>query len=113
MRSKPKQNTETISCADCSNLVSFSARYCPHCGSIEPSGPYIFSARETHRHRIEYRNDRNLAISAVAFGTLGAAYGFATSTSTIGAFFAVGTYGLFGILVGVPVGCAINFMRGW
>jgi hypothetical protein len=53
-----------------------------------------------------------LALSAAVGGTLCAAYGFATSASTFGAFFAVGGYGLLGLIIGVPVGFAINFMRG-
>ncbi len=102
---------ETTACHDCGKSISFSARTCPHCGSTEQFGPYQFSAREARLHRIEDRNDRRLAVSAMTFGALGAAYGFATSTSAVGAFFAVAAYGLLGLIIGVPVGFAINFMR--
>jgi hypothetical protein len=52
--------TELISCHDCGNGVSFTALACPHCGSTEPSGPYIRSRKEARRYRIEERNDRIL-----------------------------------------------------
>jgi hypothetical protein len=97
----------TINCYECTGPVSLSARQCPHCGSTAPAGPY----RSRSRFRIEERNDRGLATAALSLGILGACYGFATSASALGAFFATGAYGLLGLLVGVPIGFAINFLR--
>jgi hypothetical protein len=102
---------ETIDCHDCGNFVSFSAIRCPHCGSSEPSGPYRMSAKEARRHRAEYRNDKRLAATALTFAFLGGAYGFATSTGMFGAIFWVSAYSLFGLLVGIPVGAALNILR--
>jgi hypothetical protein len=100
---------KTIDCHDCTGPVSLNARQCPHCGSTAPSGPY--RPRAPHKFRIEERNDRGLVLTSLALGTLGACYGYATSASALGALFATFAYGFLGILIGVPIGFVINFLR--
>jgi hypothetical protein len=102
---------EIISCHDCGKVVSLSARRCLNCGSREPAGPYRPSKRQARKFRIEERNDRGLATTSLALGLLGACYGYAASSSTLGAIFATFTYGFLGILIGVPIGFAINLLR--
>jgi hypothetical protein len=63
---------ELINCHDCGLSVSFTAVSCPHCGSIEPAGPYRFNRKEARRYRIEDRNDRTLILITVGFGAVGA-----------------------------------------
>jgi rRNA maturation protein Nop10 len=72
---------ELINCHDCGRCVSFTAASCPHCGSIEPAGPYRFNRKEARRHRIEERNDRTLILMTVGFGAVGAFYGVEISSS--------------------------------
>src|SRR4030088_3172791 len=57
---------EMIACHDCGNPVSLSARQCPTCGSKDLAGPY----RPGRKHRVEYRNDRNLAATSLSLGLL-------------------------------------------
>ncbi|MEH2468982.1 hypothetical protein V1281_001762 [Nitrobacteraceae bacterium AZCC 2161] len=102
---------ETIDCHDCGNPVSFSAVSCPRCGSREPSGPYKKSAKEAQRHRIEDRNDRNLIVTAMTLGAVGASYGWLTSATMLGAIVPVIGYGVLGMLVGAPLGFAANMIR--
>ena len=102
---------ELIDCYDCGRAVSFRASSCPHCGSIEPSGPYVMSRREKRQHRIEARNDHNLALATIGCTALGVMFGVLTSSSTLGAVVAGIGYGLAGLLVGVPVGFVINITR--
>ena len=102
---------ELIRCHDCGNGVAFTAGSCPHCGSIEPRGPYVHSRREWRRHRGEQRHDSTLAVATVACTVGGAAYGAIIAN---GAFLAVMLglgYGLVGLLIGVPVGFVINITR--
>jgi hypothetical protein len=108
MRAK---RVELINCHDCGKDVSFSAASCPHCGSIEPSGPYAFSRREARRFRAEQRNDNMLILTAAGCCCVGALYGIALSSSTLGAIASGIGYGLLGLLVGVPVAFAINVTR--
>lgn len=97
---------ELISCHDCRGPVSFSAVSCPHCGSREPSGPYIQSPREGRLHNIEARNDQTLISMLVLCCGIGFFYGAVTG----GAWPAVG-YGLVGAIIGVPAGFIINMSQ--
>jgi hypothetical protein len=103
---------ELIDCHDCGRAVSFLANSCPHCGSPEPSGPYVHSKKELWRLRIEQRNDTNLLVTMAACAGGGALYGAllggAGLWSILGGLF----YGVVGLLVGVPVAFAINITRG-
>ncbi|WP_439373474.1 hypothetical protein [Bradyrhizobium sp. DASA03120] len=40
---------ELMGCYDCGGNISFSAVACPHCGSREPSGPYVQSPKSGAR----------------------------------------------------------------
>jgi hypothetical protein len=106
------RRAELIDCRDCRRPVSFSAVSCPHCGSTEPSGSYVFSKKEARRLRIEQRNDEMLIITTVACGCAGALYGILLSSSTFAAIMAGTGYAVIGLLVGVPIGFAINLTRG-
>jgi hypothetical protein len=94
---------ELISCHDCGNGVSFTALSCPHCGSREPSGPYIQSRKEARRLRAEDRNDRTLIMLMIALGALGAFYGVETSSSSLGALVLGCWYGFVGVAIGAPL----------
>jgi hypothetical protein len=102
-----------IRCHDCGGAVSSRAASCPHCGSLEPAGPYVFSRQEARRHRIEERNDRNLVIISLACGLIGALYGAAGSATMFGAVVAGLGYGLIGVVIGVPLAFAVNVTRNW
>jgi hypothetical protein len=104
---------ELINCHDCGLSVSFTAVSCPHCGSIEPAGPYRFNRKEARRYRIEDRNDRTLILITVGFGAIGAFYGVEISSSTLGALVASLCYGFLGVAIGVPLAFAINITRNW
>lgn len=106
------KRAETIDCHDCGKPVSFSAAACPQCGSREPSGPYRKSEKEARGHRIEERNDRNLIVTTIALAAFGVAYGWMTSSTTIGAIVAAFGYGMVGSLVGAPLGFAANMLLG-
>ncbi|SDC38944.1 hypothetical protein SAMN05216337_1002348 [Bradyrhizobium brasilense] len=101
-----QRRQELIGCHDCGEEVSFSAAACPHCGSREPSGPYIQSLREQRRHRIEERNDQTLMGMLVLCTGIGFFFGSVTG----GAWAAFG-YGLVGAIIGVPAGFIINVSR--
>lgn len=101
----------TMACHDCGTAVAQSARSCPLCGSRYPAGPHR-RARRAPRIGVEQRNDRCFAASVISLGTLAACYGFATSSSPFGAVVAVLVYGVGGMIAGVPVGFAINIIRG-
>jgi hypothetical protein len=107
-----RQRAELIDCHDCRRPVSFSAASCPHCGSTKPLGSYVFSKKEARRLRVEQRNDETLLVATVACCCAGALYGFLLSSSTFGAIMAGTGYGFIGLLVGVPIGFAINLTRG-
>jgi hypothetical protein len=104
---------ELISCHDCDGQVSFSAAACPHCGSREPLGPYLFSQKEARRGRIEQRNDRRLILMMVGLAVVGALYGWETSAGTLVALIAAPLYGLLGAAIGAPLAFAINATRNW
>ena len=111
MRRPASTQRELIACHDCGGRVSFSAAQCPHCGSREPTGPYVFNSREKRLHRIEERNDRNLALATVGCTALGVFYGVMTSTGISAAVLAGCGYGLVGLILGVPIGFLINMTR--
>jgi hypothetical protein len=67
--------------------------------------------RASRKIGIERLNDRNLAVTSLTLGLLGACYGFATSTGVMSAIFFTALYGLVGVTIGVPIGFAINFIR--
>jgi hypothetical protein len=102
---------ELIGCHDCGGAVAFRAASCPHCGSVEPAGPYVFNRKEARRHRIEERNDRNLVVITLSCGIVGVLYGAAGNASMFGAFLAGSGYGMLGVLVGVPLAFAVNITR--
>jgi rRNA maturation protein Nop10 len=104
---------ELIQCHDCGNGISFSALACPHCGSIEPSGPYRFSAKEARRYRIEERNDGRLIFVTGAMAIVGAFYGLETSSSALRALVTAPLYGFLGAAIGAPLAFAINMTRYW
>jgi hypothetical protein len=103
--------TELIKCHDCGGAVSFRAANCPHCGSVEPAGPYVLNRKEAQCHRIEERNDRDLVVVTLSCGLVAGLYGAAGSASTLGAVLAGLGYGMVGVLVGVPIAFAINITR--
>lgn len=105
-------STELTGCHDCGGRISFRAPSCPHCGSPEPSGPYVFSREDLRRHRIEYRNDINLAVTSLACAAAGGLYGAIVSSTGLGAILHGLIYAGLGLLVGVPVAFAINVTRG-
>ena len=110
-RQTASRGTELVKCHDCGADVSFSASVCPNCGSSEPQGPYVHSARELRRHRIEARNDRTLVITVLSCAIGGLAYGLVMASSVVGKIFLGSGYGLLGIIIGVPVAFVINMTR--
>ena len=97
---------ELIGCHDCGEAVSFSAAACPHCGSRDPSGPYMMSRKEKRLHRIEQRNDQTL----ISMMVLCTGIGFFFGALTGGAWPAVG-HALLGTLIGAPAGFVLNLSR--
>jgi hypothetical protein len=95
--------TELVPCYDCGKAISSTAAACQHCGSLEPGGPYVFSAEERRRLREHARNVRTMIITIVACGIAGAAYGLLSS----GTFTDAIPASLVGFLVGGPIGFAI------
>ena len=111
---------ELINCHDCKRPVSFSAAYCPHCGSKEPAGTYQFSKKEARKFRIEDKNDNYLVRTVLLLGLIGMLYGIVVGQKTESGWYGVQTtiivmsaawYGLIGVLVGVPVAATINMYR--
>jgi hypothetical protein len=103
---------EVISCHDCEQFVSFSAVFCPHCGSKEPTGPYRLSKAQARRLGREQRNDNNLLIGTVSLGVAGMLYGIAINApsvlwATIGAIF----YGSLGVVAGAVIAGTFNIVR--
>jgi hypothetical protein len=97
---------ELVPCHHCGTAITFTAVACPHCGSREPGGPHLFSTREKLRHRLEARNYHTLAMTMLACGAAGILYG----SLKFGILAAI-DYGLFGLVVGVPIGFAIVVTR--
>ena len=111
---------ELINCHDCKRPVSFSAAYCPHCGSKEPAGTYQFSKKEARKFRIEDKIDSYLVRTVLLLGLIGILYGIVVGQKSESSWYGVQTtiivmsaawYGLIGVLVGVPVAATINMYR--
>ena len=111
---------EIIKCHDCRRSVSFSASYCPHCGSKEPAGTYQFSKKEARKFRIEDRNDNYLVRTTLLLGLIGMLYGIVVGQRSESSWYGVQTavivisaawYGLIGLLIGVPLAAAVNMYR--
>jgi DNA-directed RNA polymerase subunit RPC12/RpoP len=94
-----------VYCSQCSKPVALTASQCPTCGSKEYSG---FHKR---RHAREETNDNVLIITTVSLTLLGIIHGIATTSGTFWIILAAAWQGTLGLLLGVPVGFAINFMR--
>ena len=92
--------------------MSLHAVNCPHCGSPEPSGPYVFTGKELRRHRVEQRNDINLVVISLACAAGGGLYGAIVSSAGHGAILHGLFYGAVGLFVGVPIAFAVNVTRG-
>lgn len=102
---------ELTSCHDCGNNVSFSAVSCPHCGSIEPRGPYIHSRRELRHLRAEERNDHTLMVMVLACGIGGVLYGIVMASTPLWKILLATGYGCLGVLIGVPIAFIVNMTR--
>lgn len=102
---------ELIGCHDCGEQVSFSAAFCPHCGSTEPSGPYIQNARERRKLRAEAMNDRRLVTVTLICCAIGAAYGAVMAPGGIASWWGALSYGFIGAVIGVPAAFIVNVSR--
>jgi hypothetical protein len=102
---------ELIECHDCGGTVSFTAVGCPHCGSTQPSGPYVMSRREKRRLGQEQRNDRRLVVVTVLCCAIGAAFGALTAPGPWWAAIDGLGYGFVGLLIGVPAAFIINMTQ--
>ncbi len=102
---------ELVGCHDCGRGVSFSALSCPHCGSTQPSGPYILSARELKQHRIEEKNDKRLVLVTVLCCAIGVAFGVLTASGPLSAVLGGVGYGFVGVMIGMPAAFIINVTR--
>jgi hypothetical protein len=102
---------ELIGCYDCGGGVSFSASSCPHCGSTQPSGPYVLSARELKRHRIEEKNDRRLVVVTALCCGAGVAFGVLTASGPWSAILGGLGFGFVGLALGAPAAFIINVSR--
>ena len=112
---------ELINCHDCKRPVSFSAAYCPHCGSKEPAGTYQFNKKEARKSRIEEKNDNYLVRTVLLLGLIGMLYGIVVGQRSESNWYGVQTtiiivmsaawYGLIGVFVSVPVAATINVYR--
>src|SRR5512135_3596615 len=93
---------ELIGCHDCGEGVSFTAAFCPHCGSSEPSGPYVLSRRALRKLRAEERNDRRLVVVTLFCCGLGVLYGLVMSQGGTASLWSGLAYGFVGTVIGVP-----------
>jgi hypothetical protein len=93
-----QRRPESIHCNDCAR-PGCSAQSCPKCG-------------EVRRLRAAQRNGHTLIVTTVACGYVGGLYGFLLGASTFAAILAGFGYGMIGVLVGVPIGFAINLTLG-
>ena len=107
-QAKPR---ELIACHDCGGRVSFTASNCPHCGSTEPTGPYVHSPQELRKLRVEARNDRRLLVVTLACCGLGFAYGVVMGPGGTASFWAGLGYGFVGAVIGVPAAFIVNLTR--
>jgi hypothetical protein len=96
-----------VHCVDCNNVVAVSASSCPSCGSKTYFG--VHKRRYAH----EETNDNILIGTTVATFLFGIVHGIAVSEGTLGAIFNAAWQGTLGLLVGVPIGFAINMMRSF
>jgi hypothetical protein len=92
-----KKRAESIHCRECGRPGPFSPLGCPKCGEV--------------RLRAKQRN-HTLIVTAVACGYVGGLYGSLLGASTFTAILAGFGYAMVGVLVGVPIGSAINLTRG-
>jgi hypothetical protein len=88
---------ELTGCYDCGAAISFSAMAGPHCGSTEPTGPFIFNKKEVQRLRIEARNDHGLAVITSLCTAVGVLYGATSGGGTLWATLAAAGYGALGL----------------
>ena len=107
--------TELTTCHDCGGAVSFSAAACPHCGSNEPGGPYVFNKKEAQRLRIEQRNDDSMAWATLICTAVGALYGYSLAADGGAGWMTLSIvfYGALGLLAGVPIGFLFNLARAF
>jgi len=102
---------ELVVCHDCGGGVSFTASSCPHCGSTEPTGPYVHNRQELRKLRIEAANDRRLVIVTLACCAIGFAYGAVMGPGGTASVWGVLAYGFVGAVIGVPAAFVINVTR--
>jgi len=102
---------ELIDCHDCGEQVSFSAAACPHCGSTEPSGPYIQNVRERRKLRAEATNDRRLVTITLICCGIGVLYGAVMEPGGAASVWGGLTYGFVGAVIGVPAAFIVNVTR--
>jgi hypothetical protein len=102
---------ELTACHDCAGAISYSALTCPHCGSTQPGGPYIFNRKEANKLRIEERNDHSMAVITVACTIVGALYGWSSGGGTAWQTLAAFGHGALGLLAGVPIAFIFNMSR--
>jgi hypothetical protein len=113
LRMRSETTKELTGCHDCGGAVSFSALACPHCGSTQPAGPYIFNRKEANNFRIEERNDHSMAVIAVVCAIVGALYGWSSGGGTAWQTLAAFGYGILGLLAGVPIAFVFNMARAF
>lgn len=111
MGPRRRQKPELTGCHDCGKPVSFTAAHCPSCGSKEPLGPYRFSRREARRLRAEYKNDKTMLVVTLGCACAGAFYGYSIGAGPVSAIFTAIFYAAIGLLVGPPLGFAVNITR--
>jgi hypothetical protein len=104
---------ELISCHDCGNPVSPSARWCPQCGSKDLAGPPRISKSAARQHGLEAQNDRFLMLMTVTLGAIGTLYGIETGSSLMREAIGALLYGFIGMVVAVPIAFAVNMTRNW
>lgn len=91
--------------------MSFTASSCPHCGSIEPTGPYVHSRQELRKLRVEAGNDRRLVIVTLLCCGLGFAAGALMGPGGAASIWNGLAYGFVGAVIGVPAAFIINVTR--
>jgi hypothetical protein len=96
-----------VRCLDCNEVVALSASWCPRCGSKAYFGVH------KQRHAREATNDSVLIGTTVATLLFGIVHGIAVRSGTLSAIFNASWQGALGLLVGVPIGFAINIIRSF